>query len=448
MDQAAVEAAIKQALSDAVQTGGALTGPIEAIASKAAQDVLKTESSVGGSLEGVVQGALTSYDPTAAAQFSAALNKALLDFDPLTKVKGEYPFITHLASMDTARYKAAWKALLTDPDNTESLLDSFQDSAVANIMALAAAHPGVSEVQRLKAAAALRNAPKVSFKQLCLPSKGGGADKLQVYMAAKGDDPSHDVRALARSVAQLYLLIEKRYTSLQTIKKGGPTKAETQRQEMMEFVYHTIKAYKLRTTKPTAVATADHTYLYLVHAQDLHIAAAKILGKRTTLERQATLAPLSSLGGHSGSLSSWQAAGKGATQQQPYNPAFGNQKTGGAKGTVTKPTAAKASGTDTANVLLEELKAMVQANSADADGFRKFLDDKYKLCSSPDDRAAYNKFVREFCRNCLMAGRGIQKHGARKCREMKNDCVLPCTRCAVAGRGQQFHWLEDCPGDA
>ena len=108
MDQAAVEAAIKQALSDAVQTGGALTGPIEAIASKAAQDVLKTESSVGGSLEGVVQGALTSYDPTAAAQFSAALNKALLDFDPLTKVKGEYPLITHLASMDTARYKAAW----------------------------------------------------------------------------------------------------------------------------------------------------------------------------------------------------------------------------------------------------------------------------------------------------------------------------------------------------
>ena len=54
MDQAAVEAAIKQALSDAVQTGGALTGPIEAIASKAAQDVLKTESSAGGSLEGVV----------------------------------------------------------------------------------------------------------------------------------------------------------------------------------------------------------------------------------------------------------------------------------------------------------------------------------------------------------------------------------------------------------
>ena len=54
MDQAAVEAAIKQALSDAVQTGGALTGPIEAIASKAAQDVLKTESSTRGSLEGVV----------------------------------------------------------------------------------------------------------------------------------------------------------------------------------------------------------------------------------------------------------------------------------------------------------------------------------------------------------------------------------------------------------
>ena len=89
---------------------------------------------------------------------------------------------------------------------------------------------------------------------------------------------------------------------------------------------------------------------------------------------------------------------------------------------------------------------MVQAN-ADAEGLRKFLDEKYKLCSAPDDRAAYNKFVREFCRNCLLAGRGIQKHGIRKCREMKNECVLPCTRCAVAGRGQQFHWIDECPGD-
>ena len=122
----------------------------------------------------------------------------------------------------------------------------------------------------------------------------------------------------------------------------------------MDFVYHTINAYELRTRKPTAAATAEHTALHLLQAQDLRIATAKILEERTTFERSATLAPPASLGGLAGPFSSLQA-GYGATQQQPYNPGLGNPRGGGAKGTVTKPNAAKASTTDTANSLLDRL---------------------------------------------------------------------------------------------
>ena len=73
------------------------------------------------------------------------------------------------------------------------------------------------------------------------------------------------------------------------------------------------------------------------------------------------------------------------------------------------------------------------------------MDEQYKKHASGDARTAYQKFLREFCKNCLMAGRGIEKHGARKCRELGNPCVLPCVRCALAGNPGQVHWLEDCP---
>ena len=447
MDAEAVKTLINQTLTEAVQDGGLLAKPIEDIAKAHAAAVVKAETGVGGELDTFVTKALQTF--TGNPTFENSVTKLITDFDPLAAVKAEYPFVRHLATLDPPKYRAAWKALLTDPDNTESILDSFQDSAVANIMALAAAHPAVADVQRLKAAATLRNAPKVTFKQLCLPAKGGGPEKLQVYMASKSEDANPDVKALARSVTQLYMLIEKRYTSLQTIKKGGPTKADAQRQEMMEFVYHSIKAYKLRTCKSTASAPVDHAFLHLVHGQDLSTALSKMLGKRSFSERAQQSSGLAS----SGQLQPRPADPLGLfsqsshAQQSSLGPGKGGAQFQSAKGggAAKGGTGAKAASTAQAASLMEQLAAMVQANKGDTEGFTKFLDDQYKKHVSGDARTAYQKFLREFCKNCLMAGRGIEKHGARKCRELGNPCVLPCVRCALAGNSGQVHWLEDCP---
>eukprot|EP00959_Pyramimonas_sp_CCMP1952_P276622 5782118-Pyramimonas_sp.AAC.1 len=55
------------------------------------------------------------------------------------------------------------------------------------------------------------------------------------------------------------------------------------------------------------------------------------------------------------------------------------------------------------------------------------------------------QLVREVCRNCLFAGRGVQEHTYRVCRDLGNACVIPCSRCVQAGRAEDItHWVQDC----
>ena len=75
----------------------------------------------------------------------------------------------------------------------------------------------------------MKHAPKVTWKALCLPSHGGGADRLQVFLTERSESPDAAIRALARSILSLYHLVERRYTVIQAIKKNGPQKAERQR---------------------------------------------------------------------------------------------------------------------------------------------------------------------------------------------------------------------------
>ena len=93
--------------------------------------------------------------------------------------------------------------------------------------------------------------------------------------AEAGSEPP--VKALARSILAMYHLIEKRYTVAQNIKKNGPEKAASQRVEMMEFVYHAIKAYKKRTTKASASNRLDSEVLMHDYGTDLIMAGMSSL---------------------------------------------------------------------------------------------------------------------------------------------------------------------------
>ena len=76
---------------------------------------------------------------------------------------------------------------------------------------------------------------------------------------------------------------------------------------------------------------------------------------------------------------------------------------------------------------------------------QQWLDEKYR---QTELRPALQQLSREYCRNCIMAGKGVVTHTFAQCRAAGNACVLPCPKCVQAGRLQDiYHWLQDCPGN-
>ena len=54
------------------------------------------------------------------------------------------------------------------------------------------------------------------------------------------------------------------------------------------------------------------------------------------------------------------------------------------------------------------------------------------------DMATAKTIFAQICKNCLVAGRGIQNHGHNACAKLGHKCVIPCPKC----RG--IHWVFDC----
>ena len=87
-------------------------------------------------------------------------------------------------------------------------------------------------------------------------------------------------------------MIEKRHTVLQATKKTAPTKAAAQRDEMMPFFYHTVKAYEKRTTKATAFSNSDTAALLAYHGTDMLVALTAM--QASDRKRPAALLPQNS----------------------------------------------------------------------------------------------------------------------------------------------------------
>lgn len=217
--------------------------------------------------DGVVHTAVTNDVATAVSNSIATeaegniLHAIRNDFD--SRADREFPWRAKLRGMGPAEFTAAWKNLVVDPDHLHALSQAISDDPqMATIMALEAANPNNAELVALRRHASMKHAPKISWKSLCLPHCGGGTDRLQVFLTERGEVGEESTRALARSVLAIYHLVEKRHTVQQNLKKGGPEKAEAQRKELMGIVYETIKAYKRRTTKPSA-SNDFHTEIFM-----------------------------------------------------------------------------------------------------------------------------------------------------------------------------------------
>ena len=83
---------------------------------------------------------------------------------------------------------------------------------MANTMAaILLADKDNEDAQRLRAAVSLRNAPKTSWKSLCLSSCGGGADKFRSFISEKAASDDPIVACIARTILSFFLVVEARF---------------------------------------------------------------------------------------------------------------------------------------------------------------------------------------------------------------------------------------------
>ena len=331
----------------------------------------------------------------------------------MEKMEKAFPYQKTLNKMTPAQFTQAWKRLTTDTENWEALADSFQNAATANIFALSIANPGNEELEKLQHASMLRSAPKVSWKSICDVSKGGGPDRLQIFLAEKADDVDDNVKALARSILHLYAGVEKRFVDPNTTKKSRPEKTEQQRRDMMPFVYECIKSYKRRTTKPSASVAIDNEMLIKLHGTDIFAALSRMVanGQRISSGPQDSA-----------------KAGPPAKRQRDDAPS-------------SAPPQSRAR-FDARETVLKELRNEAWKLRNDPDGIRAWADAQF---ADPQRRSTIQTILREdVCRNCLYGGSGAQSHSLQKCKE-RNECHLVCPICKKKKGTTEKHWMEKCP---
>jgi len=359
------------------------------------------------------------------------------------RADAEYPFRAHLRSMTPRDFAAAWKAIVIDPDHMHALNEAMAEGSMATIMGLSAAHPSNTELADLKRHVTMKHAPHTKWKALCLPSHGGGADRLQVFLSERTQSPDHNIKALARSLLHLYLLVERRFTVMQNLKKSGPVKSEQERASMMPYMYEVIKAYKRRTIKATAAISLDDQVLLRDHGADLVLGHVKLSMKEDAKKRPAASSlpgvgePATKAPRLDANPAPSRATAPAGTGSQPFLKPSNNDSAARA-GNGDK--GAKKRSLELTATLKAELKNFVVGKSSTE--IQTWLDSKFGL--SPDHRRSMGQLVRDVCRNCLHGGRGVVEHGLRKCKELGHACCIPCTKCMARGR-HEVHWADDCP---
>ena len=405
------DARVKELIGEAAAANGAVTVAIQAAIVSSLGDTGAVQMHIQAALAAFLQGPVQE-----------AIDKAKSEFDFDTRGDAEYPFRKILRGASAPQLEAAWQSMMVDPDHIQSLCEGINDNGLATILALQATHPDNPDL-RLKQHAALKNAPRQKWKKLCLPELGGGSDRLRIFLLERAETCGDNlIKALARAILALYVLLERRFTVSQNVKKNGPQKADIQRQQLMQLVYESIKAFKRRTTKATAVVPLDNEVLLRDFGIDIMMAESKLITKSGggILKRELEASH------HEGPAKFGKSSGK------PQSPSGGADSKGQTKGGKS----------DSVKELLHgKLAAFVPGTSPGQ--IQAFLDEHFQRDES---RRAMTEVMRNVCRNCLLSNRGFAKHPLGRCRELGYKCVLKCQKCVQAGRaGDITHWIEDCP---
>ena len=322
-------------------------------------------------------------------------------------MKKDYPFREIMCSMSVEDMSLAWRKILIDEQHMDSVLDSLNSAATANIFSLCAAKPSNPELLALKNVATLKNAPRLKWKKLCYPEQGGGPDRVVIFLQNRSTSADPHVRALAKAVLCLFLFIEKHFTCA-VGGKSSSAKNSTQRQEVMNFFYHCVKSFKNRCSKRPSGEKYEGEMMMNLHYPDLIMALAQISPKKRPRENE-------------GPQPGYAKMPRSVAPQAPVGPQV------------------KASPLE--YNLRNEIRSISSKSPEKLQGWINEQFGKGQL-----HRLAMSQIVRKLCRNCVAGGRGFNEHPLSECRKMGYPCSIPCRLCTTSESAPVVHWRDDCPG--
>jgi hypothetical protein len=368
---------------------------------------------------GVIATAIAFPDPAVTAQIVSLTDRVTQLEKIETEMETAAPFLAYERKCSPEELLFAWKKILVDQDVMANLADQMGDSAATNVMAAWCTNKTDPDLIRLKEAVALKNAPRTSWKMLCLSSHGGGPEKFRGFLADKVEDSDRTVACIARRCLAFYTVMERQFTSLRSAKKGSASKIEAQRDELMSLVYHAIKHMKLQARKAAARNSSDIALMNLVFAPDIAIASAKcFLGS-------------SQVNADTSDSFSFSAPSRGEPSRKR------------ARRSPSPRPSPRSSGKPAVSVdsLLSKIVNMARNKP------QKEIHTYVEFLSHSPDPATASAMVtlkRTYCRNCLVANRGALKHGASECQAAGNQPSGPCKKCEKAGKKNEFHWFSQC----
>ena len=233
---------------------------------------------------------------------------------------------------------------------------------------------------------------------------------MMCFLLEKGSSKEPFVAPLAKSILLLFNTVEKRFTDAANNKKGRNEKTEKQRVEVMTMVYHAIKAYKRRTTKPSRQNKVDDMAMVMLHGADLFTALNKMQEEAWSVMNT----------NKSMDNTKYEQRGTKRPREEEY----------------TNDTA----GADKKKEVMDKLNNQGWKHYQNKEKMQKILDE---LFDDKTTKGAVTEVFRSNCRNCWMKNGTLKDHTLKRCQELGNECVLICPKCRKNGKINK-HWVSEC----
>ncbi|CAK0879455.1 unnamed protein product, partial [Prorocentrum cordatum] len=392
----------------AIKPGGALEAQFAAAAQAAiGKELANHESALNSAINAGVSAAKEDINHQASQQDLAieALSKRADAQGQVQKdLDSTYPWRKLERKTDPQEWLAGWRRLNIDRDWLANVAEQMEDPAMANAMAALISNPDSQEASKFKAAVSMRNAPRASWKDICLSSHGGSADRFRAFVSDKA-----------------------------------------QRAELMPLAFACAKAMKRRAKKAAARKPLE---LQLIH-EDFSIDWS--LGLARLAAAPFAMAPPGPALAAVAPSPADAPLGAPARKKIKSDPGQGSSGQQSAQDPRTRPavpprppapqaqTGARPNGNANLGPLVNEFSAMMGRQQPAA--IQAAVDAKFQR-GPPEEKNAIRAFLSTHCRQCHLNAKAVKRSRAQ-CRAEGARPSAPCPRCAQK-QIIEYHWVEDC----